>query len=131
MHVGKYPLPAGQSIIIKRSENKKNKKYEQIKQEDLALIAGAAVMALSNNEFKWKSPSKELAMWAIIGGFFMGVGSRLGLGCNVGGFFVRAANGDISGWIYGMGMMVGAYIGVVFFNWYTEKKMAKEMAAFD
>jgi hypothetical protein len=34
MHVGKYPLPAGQSIIIKRSENKKNKKYEQIKQED-------------------------------------------------------------------------------------------------
>jgi hypothetical protein len=49
----------------------------------------------------------------------------------LGGFFVRAANGDISGWIYGFGMMFGAYIGVAFFNWYTERKMAKEMAAFD
>jgi hypothetical protein len=28
-------------------------------------------------------------------------------------------------------MMFGAYIGVLFFNWYTERKMAKEMAAFD
>jgi hypothetical protein len=28
-------------------------------------------------------------------------------------------------------MMIGAYIGVAFFNWYTERKMAKEMAAFD
>jgi hypothetical protein len=33
MNVSKYPLPAGQSIIIKRSENEKNKKYEQIKKE--------------------------------------------------------------------------------------------------
>jgi uncharacterized membrane protein YedE/YeeE len=115
------------------SKDRKTKRIKNMSKlsRKIALIAGAAVMALSNNEFKWKSPSKELAMWAIIGGFFMGVGSRLGLGCNVGGFFVRAANGDISGWIYGMGMMVGAYIGVVFFNWYTEKKMAKEMAAFD
>jgi hypothetical protein len=34
MNVGKYPLPAGQSIIIKGSENKKNKKCEQIKKEN-------------------------------------------------------------------------------------------------
>ncbi len=54
----------------------------------------------------------------------------LGLGCNVGGFFVRVANGDPSGWLFGIGMIGGAFIGVKFFTWWTEKKMAKEMEAF-
>ncbi|MDH3390792.1 MAG: YeeE/YedE family protein [Desulfobulbaceae bacterium] len=94
----------------------------------VALIGGAAVMALLNNEFKWKMPTKELAIWALIGGALMGIGSRLALGCNIGAFFVRTANGDISGWSFGLGMIGGAYIGVKFFNWYTEKKMAREMA---
>ena len=97
----------------------------------LALIGGAAVMALLHNEFKFKKPTKELAVWAITGGFLMGIGSRLGLGCNVGGFFVRVAMGDTSGWLFGIGMIGGAYIGVKFFNWWTERKMAQEMAAID
>jgi uncharacterized membrane protein YedE/YeeE len=97
----------------------------------VALIGGAAVMALLNNEFKWKKPTKELAIWALIGGALMGIGSRLALGCNVGAFFVRTANGDVSGWSFGLGMIGGAYIGVKFFNWYTERKMAREMANID
>jgi len=97
----------------------------------VALIGGAAVMALLHGEFKFKAPTRELALWAIIGGFGMGIGSRLGLGCNVGAFFVRTANGDMSGWLFGLGMIGGAYIGVKFFNWYTERKMAQEMAGFD
>jgi len=97
----------------------------------VALIGGAAVMALLNNEFKWKKPTKELAIWALIGGALMGIGSRLALGCNVGAFFVRTANGDVSGWSFGLGMIGGAFIGVKFFNWYTQRKMAKEMANID
>lgn len=97
----------------------------------VALIAGAAVMALLHGEFKFKAPTMELAIWAIIGGFLMGIGSRLALGCNIGAFFVRTANGDMSGWLFGLGMIGGAYIGVKFFNWYTERKMASEMAGFD
>jgi uncharacterized membrane protein YedE/YeeE len=97
----------------------------------VGLIGGAAVMALLNNEFKFKKPTLELATWAIIGGTLMGIGARLGLGCNVGGFFVRVANGDPSGWLFGVGMIAGAYVGVKIFNWYTEWKMAKELAAVD
>lgn len=97
----------------------------------LALVGGAAVMALLANEFKFKKPTMELAVWAIVGGVLMGIGSRLALGCNVGGFFVRVANGDPSGLLFGVGMVGGAFIGVKFFNWWTERKMAKEMAAFD
>ena len=97
----------------------------------IALIGGAATMALLHNEFKFKKPTRELAIWAIIGGFGMGIGSRLALGCNIGAFFARVANGDPSGWLFGFGMIGGAFFGVKFFNWWTERKMAKEMAAFD
>lgn len=92
----------------------------------ISLIGGAAVMALLHNEFKFKKPSLELAAWAVIGGSLMGLGARLGLGCNVGAFFVRTANGDASGWLFGLGMVGGAYLGVRFFKWWTERKMAKE-----
>ena len=92
----------------------------------LALIGGAAVMALLANEFKFKKTNLELATWAIIGGALMGIGSRLGLGCNIGAFFVRVSQGDPSGWLFGLGMVGGAYVGVKFFNRWTERKMAKE-----
>lgn len=95
----------------------------------LALIGGAAVMALLSNEFKFKKPTLELATWAIIGGALMGIGSRLGLGCNVGAFFVRVSQGDVSGWLFGLGMIAGAYIGVKFFNWWTERQMEKQFAS--
>ena len=94
-----------------------------------ALIGGAAIIALYHNEFKFKKPTWETAMWSIIGGAFMGIGARLGLGCNVGAFFVRVANGDCSGWLFGLGMAGGAYLGVKFFNWWTERKLAKEAEA--
>ena len=94
----------------------------------LALIGGAAVMALLHNEFKWKAPTRELAVSAMIGGALMGIGSRLGLGCNIGAFFVRVSEGDVSGWLFGIGMIAGAYLGVKFFSWWTERKMAKEAA---
>ncbi len=94
-----------------------------------ALIGGAAVMALLHNEFKFKKPSMEIAMWAIAGGALMGIGSRLALGCNIGGFFVRVSQGDPSGWLFGLGMIGGAFVGVKFFNWWTDRQMAKEMAA--
>lgn len=97
----------------------------------LALIGGAMVMALMSNEFKLKMPTRELAVWAITGGALMGIGSRLGLGCNIGAFFVRVANGDPAGWLFGIGMFGGAFIGVKFFNWWTERQMTKELAALD
>ncbi len=94
----------------------------------ISLFGGAAVMALLHNEFKFKKPTLETATWALIGGALMGIGSRLGLGCNVGAFFVRVSQGDPSGWLFGFGMIGGAYVGVKFFNWWTERRMAREFA---
>ncbi len=97
----------------------------------ISLIGGSMVMALIHGEFKFKKPSLELAIWAVIGGSLMGIGARLGLGCNIGAFFVRTANGDLSGWMFGVGMTGGAWVGVKFFKWWTERKMAKEAAVAD
>lgn len=95
------------------------------------IIFGAMVMARMSNEFKLKWPKGELWVWGISGGILMGFGSRPSLGCNIGAFFIRAAGGDPNGWLYGAGMVSGAFLGVKFFNWWTERKMAKEMAAMD
>ncbi|MBI5676701.1 MAG: YeeE/YedE family protein [Nitrospirae bacterium] len=94
------------------------------------IIFGAMVMARLNNEYKFKLPKGELIVWGLLGGILMGVGSRPALGCNIGAFFIRVAGGDPSGWLYGAGMVGGAFIGVKFFNWWTERKMAKEMESF-
>lgn len=94
------------------------------------IIFGAMVMARLNNEFKFKLPKGELIAWGLLGGLLMGVGSRPALGCNIGAFFIRVAGGDPSGWLFGAGMVGGAFLGVKFFNWWTERKMAKEMESF-
>jgi len=96
----------------------------------LGIIFGAMVMARLSNEFKFKWPTGELYVWGIGGGLLMGMGSRPSLGCNIGAFFIRAAGGDPNGWLYGLGMVAGAFIGVKFFNWWSDRKMAKEMEAF-
>ncbi len=96
----------------------------------IGIIFGAMVMARLNNEFKLKWPKGELWVWGLVGGLLMGFGSRPSLGCNIGAFFIRAAGGDPNGWLYGIGMVTGAFFAVKFFNWWTERKMAKEMEAF-
>jgi uncharacterized membrane protein YedE/YeeE len=96
----------------------------------LGIVFGAMAMARLNNEFKFKLPKGELIAWGLIGGLLMGWGSRPALGCNIGAFFIRVAGGDPSGWLYGGGMVLGAFFGVKFFNWWSERKMAKEMEAF-
>ncbi|MCG5501323.1 YeeE/YedE family protein [Ectothiorhodospira lacustris] len=78
----------------------------------IGIILGAAMLANIRGEFKLKWPSTETALMAIIGGALMGIGSRIGMGCNIGAFFATVTNGDPSGWVFLIGMVVGGYIAV-------------------
>ena len=78
----------------------------------IGIILGAAVIANVNREFKWKLPSMETAIFALIGGTLMGIGARVGMGCNVGAFFAAVTNGDLTGWIFLAGMALGGFFGV-------------------
>ncbi|HDO26065.1 MAG TPA: YeeE/YedE family protein, partial [Nitrospirae bacterium] len=96
----------------------------------IGIILGAMIMALMSKEFKFKLPKGELIVWGLGGGLLMGIGARVALGCNIGAFFIRVAGGDPGGWLFGLGMVGGGFVGVKFFNWWTERKMAKEMEDF-
>lgn len=82
----------------------------------LGIIGGAALRALVTREFKWKWPNAETAAFAIAGGVLMGIGSRIGMGCNIGAFFATVTNGDISGWVFLVGMVGGGWLGVKAFK---------------
>ncbi|MCL4184233.1 MAG: YeeE/YedE family protein [Burkholderiaceae bacterium] len=86
----------------------------------VGIILGAAAMALARREFKWKLPSLESALFALVGGTLMGIGARIGMGCNIGAFFATVTNGDPSGWVFLLGMTLGAWAGVKVFAWWIE-----------
>lgn len=90
----------------------------------VGIIVGAAILALSRREFKWKVPNMETAVFAIVGGALMGIGARLGMGCNVGAFFAAVTNGDLTGWIFLAGMLIGGLLGVKAFNIWLNRKTA-------
>ena len=92
----------------------------------IGIILGAALMALSRREFKWKFPTIETATFAIVGGIFMGIGARLALGCNIGAFFATVTNGDPSGWVFLAGMVGGGYGGVKALTAWMDWRMARE-----
>ncbi len=92
----------------------------------IGIILGAAAIALLNKEFKFKAPTRELAVWGILGGVLMGIGARVALGCNIGAFYIRVAGGDPGGWLFFLGMGGGALASVKFLNWWTERQLKEE-----
>jgi len=96
----------------------------------IGIILGAAVIALTRGEFKWKWPNAETALLAIVGGALMGIGSRLGMGCNIGAFFATVTNGDASGWIFLLGMTLGGYLSVKVLKYWIEWRLNRSVVDF-
>ena len=48
---------------------------------------------------------------AAIGGLLMGYGARVAGGCNVGALFSGISSLSVAGWIFGVMLMIGAWIG--------------------
>ncbi|MCB2185114.1 MAG: YeeE/YedE family protein [Deltaproteobacteria bacterium] len=84
------------------------------------LLFGAFGSALMARQFKWQpAPTLELIK-GLIGGCFMGVGSVMAGGCNVGGFYSAVAAGSVSGFAMMIGLMIGAVIGLKYLLWEIE-----------
>lgn len=91
----------------------------------IGIILGAAVLANLTGEFKWKWPNAETAVLAIVGGALMGVGSRIGMGCNIGAFFATVTNGDPSGWVFLAGMTLGGYASVRLLKYWISWRLSR------
>lgn len=79
---------------------------------NIGLIVGALLATLLASEFKIKKiKNMKQLLWAMFGGFLMGVGARLANGCNVGALFSGLAAMSLSGWIFAISLIIGSFIG--------------------
>ncbi len=79
---------------------------------DWGLIFGAFTAALLAGEFKIRFAPRRRYVQSFVGGVAMGYGARLAMGCNIGGFFSAVPSLALNGWVFGLGLVFGAWIGV-------------------
>ncbi len=84
------------------------------------LLWGAFTSALLSKEFSLKiAPPLELARGAV-GGIFMGIGTTMAAGCNVGGFFSAVSALSLSGVAMMAGLIIGVNLEIRYLYWELE-----------
>ena len=79
---------------------------------NIGLIGGALTATLFASQFKFKKiKSKKQIAAAIIGGLMMGYGARMAGGCNIGALFTAIISLSLSGWVFAIFLLIGAFIG--------------------
>ncbi|MEM2181724.1 MAG: YeeE/YedE thiosulfate transporter family protein [Nitrososphaerota archaeon] len=79
----------------------------------IAILLGGASAALLTKSFSIKHiPGKWMLLQAVTGGFLLGYGARLALGCNIGNFFSAWSAGGIHAVTFTATLLVGVFIGL-------------------
>jgi uncharacterized membrane protein YedE/YeeE len=80
---------------------------------NVGIVLGSATSSILSGEFKVRIPRSPIRYGqSLIGGGIMGYGAGLGLGCTLGAFFSAVPSLALSGWVYAIGLTIGAFIGV-------------------
>jgi len=80
---------------------------------NIGMILGAGAMAASAGGLRRQGwPGARQLVGAAIGGILMGIGARLGFGCNIGAFLAGIASGSLHGWIWFVAAMGGSWVGL-------------------
>jgi uncharacterized protein len=80
---------------------------------DFGMIFGAVAAAAWSAPFARRAwPSGRSLLGAALGGLLMGIGARLGFGCNIGAFVGGIASGSLHGWIWFAMALGGSAIGI-------------------
>jgi uncharacterized membrane protein YedE/YeeE len=94
---------------------------------NLGLLLGAFAASLLSKQFAVRiAPPAELVKGAV-GGLLMGCGAILSFGCNIGGFFSAVSALSMSGLAMMVGLSVGAYLGLKYLLWETDRWPAFSM----
>jgi len=86
----------------------------------IGFVAGAFISACLGGDFALRVPPKLEMAKAVAAGWFMGLGSSMAGGCNVGGFYNALGNLSAHGFAMMIGIMVGAAIGIKYLYWEME-----------
>ena len=80
---------------------------------DFGMVLGAGAMAaVSGGLRRQEWPPFRQLVGAALGGVLMGIGARLGFGCNIGAFLAGIASGSLHGWIWFVMAMAGSWVGI-------------------
>ena len=80
----------------------------------IAILLGGAIGALSLGEFGLKHfPNHWMLLQAVLGGFLLGYGSRLALGCNIGNYLSAWASAGLIAITFTAGMIPGVWLGTL------------------
>jgi len=81
------------------------------------VIFGSFVASIISGEFKIRAPkNKNRYLQSTLGGILMGYGATLSLGCTIGSFFSSIPSLSVSGWVFGIALGIGSYIGTKVIN---------------
>lgn len=76
------------------------------------IVIGAFLSVAAASQFRVKKiKSWRQVVAALAGGVLMGYGARIAFGCNIGAYFSGIASMSLHGWVYGIFIFVGAFIG--------------------
>ena len=79
---------------------------------NIGINIGAFLSAAAASQFRFKKiKAGRQVVAALVGGLLMGYGARLAFGCNVGAYFSGIASMSLHGWVFGIFIFVGAYLG--------------------
>ena len=79
----------------------------------VGLVAGSLIASLFSKEFKIRTPKNPIRyVQSLGGGILMGYGAGLGLGCTVGAFLSSISSLSLAGWLFGLALAAGAFVGV-------------------
>lgn len=88
---------------------------------NIGLLFGAFLSALLAGQFAIRmAPRWELVKGAI-GGILIGLGAVLVRGCNIGGFFSGTSALALHGLTMGVGLAIGAFLGVQYLMWELDR----------
>ena len=77
----------------------------------LSLIIGSLAAALIAGQFRIQKQNFKGILRIWIGGVFMGWGAMISLGCTVGVFLSGIMAGALSGWVFAIFCVLGAWLG--------------------
>lgn len=79
---------------------------------NLGIIAGAFIAILLAGHLKIKKIKSKKYFWlALLGGWMMGYGARVAVGCNIGGFYSAVSSFGLNGWLYLPFVIIGILLG--------------------
>jgi hypothetical protein len=78
----------------------------------IGLVLGSLASAIAAGQFKPSTPTKVQIARGLLGGSFLGWGAMTGLGCTIGTLLSGIHAGALSGWVFLVFCVAGAWIGI-------------------